>query len=249
MHELLKLGRPLVAIDLETTSAEVNNARIVQIAYLKYEVDGRIKSYNQLVNPRYPIAPNAVEVHGISQEMVKDQPSFEDISYNILDDLVGVDFAGYNVVFDLQILIAEFNRISVKFHTVGSNIIDGYKLWTALRPRSLSDAVKEWTGEDPKNAHDALADIQMTMGVIESQAKEITLEDDPVRQLGKMGFPTLVDLAGKFGRREDGEIVFQFSKHKGEIARKYPDFLKWMMRSDFSLETKWWCKKIQGMGR
>ena len=252
LHKVLNLERPLVALDLETTSADITNARIVQIAYIKYETDGEVKTYNQFLNPKYPISSEASEVHGITQKDVENEPTFQEIAENIIKDLVNVDFAGYNVVFDLQILIAEFSRIKVKFHTVGANIIDGFKLWIALRPRTLSDAVREFTDDIPKDAHDALADIEMTMRVIKGQLAEaerehkISYENEvsPVKQLGKMGFPSMVDLAGKFGRDEEGQIIFQFGKHKGLLAKNFPDFLHWMLRSDFSLETKWWTKKI-----
>lgn len=251
----IPLKRPLMVVDLETTNANVNTARIVQIAYQRYSHDGislRCKRYNHLVNPESIIDPGAIETHHITPEMVQDQPTFADLAPKLINDFMDTDFAGYNVGFDLQILINEFRKLHMGFNSTQASIIDGYKLWIRLRPRTLSDAIEYWAGRKPQDAHDAAADVHMTSEIIQAQYEDIQnkrlLEHDPsktiVEQLSELSFPNRVDLSGKFIRDDDGEIIFNFSQNKGAKAKSNPGFLRWMLRNDFPLETKLWVRNI-----
>ena len=252
----LDLERPFVVIDLETTSDDVNTARIVQIAYQRYFRDPgdsslTVRKYVQYVNPTVKIIPEAIEAHGITDEMVRGKPTFEDLSEKLYEDLQDVDFGGYNVSFDLQILVAEFGRLRQFLDTTQADIVDGYKLWIKLRPRTLSDAVREFLGTEPENAHDALADVEMTAGVLEQQRREAVSKrlinpekPNMIRQLSELSFPNRVDLAGKFVRDENGDIRFTFGAHVGMLARERINYLQWMRNQDFPIETKLWCRKI-----
>ena len=67
-----KLDKDLVFFDLESTGADVVNDRILQIAMIKYSPDGSEPvEHEMLINPQYPIKPDAVKVHGITVDIQK----------------------------------------------------------------------------------------------------------------------------------------------------------------------------------
>ena len=107
----LQLTRPIAFIDLETTGVTVSTDRIVEIAIVKISPDGSKVVKRKLVNPLMPIPAGASAVHGISDEMVKDAPTFKQIANEVKQFLENCDLGGYNSNrFDIPMLIEEFLR-------------------------------------------------------------------------------------------------------------------------------------------
>src|SRR6056297_2513565 len=107
----LNLKRPIVFFDLETTGINISHDRIVEISYLKIFPDGKEISKTERVNPTIPINEKATEIHGISDEDVKDCPTFQEIAKNIAKEFEGCDLAGFNSNnFDIPLLAEEFLR-------------------------------------------------------------------------------------------------------------------------------------------
>src|SRR5438128_9654440 len=107
----MRLKRPLCFFDLETTGADKAKDRIVEITIAKLDPDGTIDTRTRRVNPQMPIPPGATEVHGISDDDVKDCPTFKQIAQGIMDFLRDSDIAGYNSnTFDIPLLYQEFFR-------------------------------------------------------------------------------------------------------------------------------------------
>ena len=101
----LKLKRPIVFIDLETTGINVSSDRIVEISALKIHPNGKEQWLNTRVNPEMPIPEKATEIHGISDEDVAGSPTFKEIAKNVAVFLEGCDLAGYNAIkFDIPVL-------------------------------------------------------------------------------------------------------------------------------------------------
>ena len=93
---MLQLTRPLAVIDLETTGVNLGSDRIVEIAIVKIMPDGKKIVKRKLINPEMPIPPTSTEVHGITNEMVKDAPSFRQAANELKQFLDNCDLAGYN---------------------------------------------------------------------------------------------------------------------------------------------------------
>jgi len=72
----MKLTKPIIYFDIESTGVETETARIVELACIKYNPDGTQEEKTILVNPGIPIPKEASDVHGITDEMVKDKPVF-----------------------------------------------------------------------------------------------------------------------------------------------------------------------------
>lgn len=166
----MKLTRPLVVFDLETTGVSVYTDRIVQMAFVKLLPDGSRKEWQTLVNPGREIPPGASAIHGITDDMVRGAPRFFDLARKVEAGISGCDLAGYNAVrFDWPMLRQEFERVGIHFSE--PIILDAMKVFHRFAPRDLGAAVQTYCGRNHEKAHDALSDARATLDVIEAQVK------------------------------------------------------------------------------
>ncbi|WP_165227485.1 3'-5' exonuclease [Aquisphaera insulae] len=244
MSRSLRLERPLVVLDLETTGKRVESDRIVEISALKLSPDGARRGHTRRLNPGIPIPPEATKVHGITDVDVSHERTFAEIARGLADYLEGCDLCGFNVWrFDLRILIAEFRRVDVPFTMAGRHVIDPMRIYHRREPRDLAAALRFYCGREHEEAHRAEADVLAALRVLEAQVERY--EDLPLTVSGlhrTMGYPDVVDPDGKFVRDETGTVVFGFGKHLGkpvgEVAKTDPSFLDWMLGRDFNEEAK-----------
>jgi DNA polymerase III subunit epsilon len=244
MLKNIRLDRPLVVLDLETTGTRVQTDRIVEISLLKLLPDGTNQIKTRRLNPGIPIPAEASAIHGITDADVASEPSFRQIARGLVAHLDGCDLCGYNVWnFDLKMLVNEFKRAEVSFSVEGRRILDPCRIFHKREPRDLTAALKFYCRMEHEGAHGAEADVLAALLVMDSQVDHY--EDLPrtIPELHfAMDYPDTVDPDGKFVRREDGVIVFTFSDHNGkavdDVARTDPGFLEWILRKDFSDEAK-----------
>ncbi|HEX5155012.1 MAG TPA: 3'-5' exonuclease [Parafilimonas sp.] len=239
----LQILHPLAVIDLETTGIDLATDKIVEIAIVKLMPDGAIQKKRKLVNPQKPIPLASSNVHGITDEMVKDAPAFKQIANEIKQFLNNCDLGGYNSNrFDIPMLVEEFLRAGLDFSMEGRKLIDVQKIFHTMEQRTLSAAYKFYCNKVLDNAHSAEADASATLEVLHAQ-----IERYP--QLG-VTIETILNCIGEddcvdFARRMvivDGVEIFNFGKHKGkvvaEILKIEPQYYDWMMKGDFPLNTK-----------
>ena len=244
MLKNIRLERPLVVLDLETTGIKVQIDRIVEISTLKLLPDGNNKIHTRRLNPGIPIPAQATAIHGITDADVANEHSFEEIAPRLATYLEGCDLCGYNIWnFDLRMLVNEFKRAEVPFSVEGRHIIDPCRIFYRREPRDLTAALKFYCRMEHDGAHGAAADVLAALLVLDSQVERY--EDLPrtIPELhDAMEYPDIVDPDGKFVRREDGVIVFAFKPHTDrpvdEVARTDPGFLEWIIKKDFSDEAK-----------
>lgn len=247
MIKNITLERPLVFFDLETTGTDIAHDRIVEISISKYMPDGSYTIKTRRFNPGIPIPPEATAVHGISDEDVKDEPLFAKLAPSLALILTGCDLAGYNILrFDLPLLAEEFLRSNVDLpFDENTKTVDAMKIFHKYERRDLTAAVKFYCGEDHSQAHAAEADVIATESVLSAQIDRYGLPNDieSLHDISTEGI-NRVDLAGNFMRDENGTICFSFGKHKGKPTSTEPEYLNWMLRSDFPSETKIIIKKL-----
>ncbi len=240
---MLHLKKPLAFIDLETTGTNLGTDRIIEIAIVKHLPDGNRSQKRRLINPEMPIPAQSTEIHGITDEMVKDAPTFKQVAQELKQMLDGCDIAGYNSNrFDIPLLVEEFIRVEVDFDMKGRRMLDVQRIFHLMEPRTLSAAYKFYCEKTLENAHSAEADAQATAEILESQLKRYpTLGDSVDSVLKAIGEEVIVDFARRFGF-ENGVEVFNFGKHKGrpvsDVLRAEPQYYDWMMRGDFPRHTK-----------
>jgi DNA polymerase-3 subunit epsilon len=240
----LNLKRPIVFIDLETTGVNVGSDRIVEIALLKVNPNGSKETRRYLVNPTIPIPAEACRVHHISDDDVKNCPTFKDVAKEIHTFIGGCDFAGYNSnKFDIPLLIEEFTRAEVFFDLSIRRLIDVQNIFHKMEQRTLGAAYKFYCDKDLSNAHSAEADATATYEVLMAQlGKYGSLQNDVDFLSDFSSVQRNVDLAGRIVRNEKGEEVFNFGKHKGkrvgDVLKADPSYYDWMMKGDFATNTK-----------
>lgn len=242
--QLIKLEKPLVIFDLETTGLSVNLDRIIEIAYLKIMPDGVILKGDLLLNPGINIPAEAMAIHGISDDQVKDQPIFKAKAQELWDIFNDCCYSGFNVFsFDLPMLKREFLRVGMDFDYSGAKIIDSKIIYHFMEPRTLSAAYRFYCQKEHVEAHNALADVEAAAKILTKQLEKYSeIRDwDFIYKIHHASDDRFVDNDRKFYWR-GGEAYFSFSKHKdrslAEIAEKDPGFLNWILSADFSEETK-----------
>lgn len=241
----LNLKNPLVFFDLETTGIDIVHDRIVEISFLKVYPDGSKDCKTRRINPEIPIPPEATSIHGISDDDVKDCPTFRMVAKSLAAQIEGCDLAGYNSNrFDIPLLAEEFLRAGVNIDLCRRKFIDVQTIFHKMEQRTLSAAYKFYCGKILEDAHTAEADTIAAYEVLKAQLDRYpdVLQND-VEFLSKYSsFTKNVDFAGRVIYNDEGKEVINFGKHKGktveEVLRKEPSYYDWIMKGDFSLNTK-----------
>ena len=248
----LKLSRPLIFFDLETTGLDVSKDHILELSYIKVFPDGREEKETLRIKPAdmlgnvIPIPAKTTAVHGITDADVKDCPTFKECAETLFNNVFkDCDLAGYNSNrFDIPLLVEEFLRAGVNVDMSGVRFIDVQNIYHKLEKRTLAAALKFYCGKELVDAHHASADTEATYDVLQAQLDHYPeeLENDVTflsefSMLGKN-----VDLAGRVALDEDGKEIFTFGKHKNErvedVVHKDPNFFNWIRQGDFPLNTK-----------
>lgn len=233
---MIKLERPLVFLDLETTGTDTANDRIVDVALLRRDPGGMEGTFSSLVDPGVPIPVEASEVHHITDDMVRGQPTFKELAAKLLAFMDGADLGGFNVgKFDIPMLAAEFKRAGFEFSTKDRRVLDAFTIFQRKEPRNLSAAYKFYCGKNLEGAHRAEADAKASFEIFEAQLEkydDLPRGFDELSQLLNAKDPRFVDSERKFMWR-NGQASFAFGKHRGlsleEVAKRDPGYLDWLM--------------------
>ena len=240
---MLQLTKPLAFIDLETTGVNLATDRIIEIAIVKVLPDGKRSAKRKLINPQMSIPKQSSDIHGITNEMVKDAPTFREVAQELKQMLDGCDIAGYNSNrFDIPMLVEEFLRAEVDFDMKGRRLIDVQNIFHKMEQRTLSAAYKFYCNKALDGAHSAEIDATATHEILIAQLErypDLGTSVDSVLKL--IGEEPIVDFARRF-IMENGIEIFNFGKYKGrsvaEVLRTEPQYYDWMMKGDFPQYTK-----------
>ncbi|MDH5379272.1 MAG: 3'-5' exonuclease [Cyclobacteriaceae bacterium] len=254
MH--LNLKNPLVIFDLETTGTNVVSDRIVEISLLKISVNNSTETKTLRINPEMPIPLESSIIHGIYDADIADAPTWKQMAKSVFDFIKGADLAGFNVIkFDIPLLAEEFLRVDIPFDVSKRKVIDAQRIFHLMEKRTLSAAYKFYCNKDLNNAHSAEADTVATYEVLKSQiafyenqkvvdisGKEIGQIKNDMDMLDSITRMDSVDLANRLTKNNQGQIVFNFGKYKGQVVtdvlKKDVGYYDWMMKGDFALDTK-----------
>ena len=252
----LNLSKPLAFFDLETTGTNITHDRIVEMAIIKVMPHGERLTFVKRINPERAIPKEASFIHGIYDKDVKDAPIFKMIAKEVANFLQGCDLAGFNVWrFDIPMLVESFLRAGVDFNIEHRKVVDAQKIFHLMEKRNLTAAYQFYCNNKLTKAHNAMADTEATVAVLEAQIAHY--EDQPVtdgtgRQLGviknditqlhALTATPILDFAGRLAYDAQGTAVFNFGKHKGkpviQVLQQEPTYYDWMMKRDFALDTK-----------
>jgi DNA polymerase-3 subunit epsilon len=252
----LKLIRPLVVFDIESTGVSPRKDRIIELAAIKLMPDGEEISKCWLMNPGVPIPPETTAIHGISDEIVKDCPTFADKAEEIFEFFRGCDLSGFNADrFDIPCLEEEFARVGMAFAPSARKHVDVQRIYHKKEPRDLSAAVRFYLGRNHDGAHGAEADTRATLEVLKAQMakySDLPATVDEMDEYLVPHDPMNADRAGTL-RWKDGELTINFGKKKGESLKKLllnePNYLKWILKGDFDTEVRMIIKDLLDNGR
>jgi len=236
------MPNPWVYFDLEGTGPDAYHDRIVEMCFVER---GSIEpTLSTRVNPGRPIPAEVTEVHGISTADVAGLPPFSEWAAQVQELVDGRVLVGYNLIRYDTILIDRELRMAGqpglqrdRHGKICQPEVDLYGIWQRMEPRRLATAAKRFGGTDLENAHSADADTVVLPAILEGQLAEWGL-DASIEKLAELSRPEgFIDRDGKFVRREDGVVVLNFSKNRGQPVHADPSFLEWMLGKDFSPET------------
>lgn len=242
------MSKIMIAFDVETTGKNPDTDQIVEISMVLYEA-GKEETYNQLIRPDIPISKGAQAVHGISMEDVAEMPGFAQVADEIEEFLGKAEvFVGYNVQFDIRCVEKEFERIGREIDFDSQLVVDPFRIWQSLEPRSLTDAYRRFVGKELENAHSAQADVQAAVDVLRGIRRTFNLEETSWEELAKMTNPDKDLWIGPSHQFVwcAGEVVFGFGKYNGrplvEVATRDSGYLRWIQGANFPPHVKSLCK-------
>ena len=240
----LKLHKPLCVFDLETTGVQVAKDRIVEISILKVNPDGSRESKTWLVNPGMPIPPETSAIHGITDEKVKDAPTFKEIASKVMDMISGTDLGGFNSNrFDVPLLAEELLRAGFDFDLSKFKLVDAQTIFHKMEPRNLTAAYQFYCKKELVNAHSAEADVLATFEVLDAQVGHYDDLPNDIASLSEISSHNkFADLAGFIAFDKEDKETFTFGKYKGqrvkEVFQKDLGYYGWIQNADFPLYTK-----------
>jgi len=240
----LKLNKPICFFDLETTGINVASDRIVEISILKVFPNGNKESHTWRVNPEMPIPKVVTAIHGITDEMVADEPTFKALAPKVYALIKDSDLGGFNSNrFDIPLLAEELLRAEIDFDLKKALSVDVQTIFHKKEKRTLEAAYKFYCDKSLENAHSASADTLATYEVLLSQLERYEdLENDVSSLASFSSHKQFADFAGFIGFTKDGDEVFSFGKHKGvlveDVLEKEPGYYGWILNADFPLYTK-----------
>jgi DNA polymerase III subunit epsilon len=261
---MFQLDRDLIFFDVETTGLHVIRDRIIQIAMIKYKKIGGTEELNLMINPGIPISEEAYQVHRISNEMLKNKPTFLQVAPQIFEFVKGADFAGYNSNrFDVPILMEEMSRCNLDLDIDNRRLIDVQRIFYRMEPRNLRAAYQFYCNKELENAHDAMADIKATVevlhGMLDKYKGTDLINDDgsvnskPIQNDVQMlhdftNDVKIIDATQRLKYNDQGEVVFAFGKYLGQLVGKtlYEDrnYFYWIQEKEFSFQVKELVKKL-----
>lgn len=244
----LNLKKPIIVFDLETTGLDMVKDRIIQISYIKVQPNGTEERENLFVNPGKSIPADVAALTGISDDDVKEAPTFKEIAAHLNETFKGCDFAGFNSNhFDIPMLAEEFLRVGIDFDFSKCRLIDAQTIFHKMERRNLAAAYKFYCGremEEDFTAHRADNDTEATYRVLMGELDKYNPEtqEDPNHHLpndmdtlaefskvndnvdfaGRIVWKTMLDKEGKPLTDKDGNPrkveTFNFGKYKGRAV-------------------------------
>ncbi len=240
----LKLTRPIIFFDLETTGTDPSRDRIVEMSFIKVLENGDKEIKTRRINPGMPIPKESSAVHGITDEDVALEATFAQVAKSLKGWIEGCDLAGYNSnKFDVPMLVEEFLRSGIDIDLSDVKLVDVQNIFHKKEQRTLSAAYKFYCDKEIVNAHSAQADIEATYEVLLAQLERYDDLEGTVEFLSNFSrMNRNVDFAGRIILDDSNRPIFNFGKHKGrlvtDILTREPSYYDWIMRGDFTLDTK-----------
>jgi len=240
----IELKRNLIVLDIESTGVNFVKDKIVELFLLKIKPNGEQVEYLQRFNPGVVMTNEVIAIHGITNEMVANEPSFAEKAKEIMAFIGDADLAGFNSnKFDVPMLMEELGRCNIDLEVEKRKLIDVQRIFHKMEPRNLEAAYQFYCNKTLKDAHTAKADTVATWEILVAQTEKYNDLEKTVDALHKFtSDETTLDLSGRIVLNNEKAPVFNFGKYKNHLVKdvflKEPSYYDWMMNADFSMQTK-----------
>lgn len=240
----LTLKKPIIFFDLETTGINITQDRIVEISVIKVMPNGEEIRRTRRINPEMPIPKESTDIHHITDEDVKDAPTFRQVAKSLAQMFAGADIAGFNSNrFDIPMLDQEFQRADVDFDFSKARFVDVQTIFHKKEPRNLVAAYRFYCGKNLEEAHSANADTEATYEVLKAQLDHYPDLPREIEKLADFSSQNRnVDFMGRLIYDDQQREVINFGKYKGKVAeevlRRDTGYYDWIMKGDFTKNTK-----------
>lgn len=247
----LKLTKPIVFFDLETTGVRIATDRIVEISILKVFPNGNKESKTWLVNPEVEIPQESSDIHGITNEKVVAEPTFKELAPQVSEMIADADLAGFNSNrFDIPLLAEELMRAGIDFDMKNRKAVDVQVIFHKKEQRTLSAGYQFYCGKELEGAHGAEADTNATYEILLAQLDKYDDIENTVDALSAYStHGERADFAGFILMNDKQQEIFSFGKYKGrtveDVFKENPGYHNWMQNADFPLYTKKVLKEIK----
>lgn len=238
----------VIVIDTETTGIAKDTDQIIELC-IQYGLEPDAPSTTWLFKPTIPIPASSTAIHGITDDHVKDAPSFKETAPALTDIFAQAQvIIGYNVGFDLEIIAAEyvryFGRQAAPDWTT-KTVIDAYKLWQQMEPRRLTDAYRKFVGGELENAHSATADVRATGDIVMGMLGNFDLFGKDWSEIELLANPDRMRWLGSSRHLQwnGDEVVIGFGKNQGKSVFKVEvGYLRWIIKNEFPEHVKIICQ-------
>jgi DNA polymerase-3 subunit epsilon len=257
----------VLVFDVETTGTDRRRDQVIELC-VQYGLEGGTNRIWRF-RPSVPMSPGAQAVHGISIEDLEDCPPFAACADEIFEVFTEARvIIGYNLAFDIDMLQAEYERLSrppPDFCGEGASkkqIVDAFRLWQQYEPRSLQHAHLRFVGDSFAAAHSASADVAATGRVLQGMIERFGLAGRDWQDVAKACDPegrlapnrsSWVGPSKHLQWNDAGVIVMTFGKYTGTslhaVAIEHGDYLRWVMDKDFPAHVVEVCRRAVELAR
>jgi len=209
-----------VCVDIEATGLDLIEDRIVEIGICVFDENGITEQYETLVNPKRVIPEETIKIHHITNDMVVDQPSIEDILPHCLKMLKGHTIVGHGIAFDINMIAQEAKRHQIPCTIEKQTSIDTLRLARLYgdSPTNSLEALRIHFNIEQEGAHRAMNDVIVNIAVYHQLAKQF-----------KSTHALLQRLKSPIKLK-----AMPLGKHKGRLFPDIPiDYLYWAAHQKF----------------
>jgi DNA polymerase III epsilon subunit family exonuclease len=214
-----------VALDVETTGLKPSRQRVIEIAIVRYR-DGQAKrSFETLLNPERGIPEFITRLTTITNEHVREAPTFAQVADEIVEFIGDSLIIGHNVGFDIGFLNAELGRvdrqplINERLDTMGMAV----RFLRSLRKPSL-DRVADAVGLSPRRVHRAGGDARLTAEVafrlVQEARRQGVTTLDQMKASARVATPRVRDDVGRARAVMDRSLAHAMPKKTGVYLMK-----------------------------
>ena len=204
-----------VAFDLETTGLSPTSDEIVEIGAVRVENGVITDRFQTYINPGIPMPEDAQRVNGITDDMLADAPTLDEV-FPAFAKFIGDDvLCAHNAQFDMKFIIAAAQYLKHDFLNQCADSLAAARIYYAELPNKKLVTVAKAAGHKIKNAHSAVDDAEAVAAIIKAMLPIAQAKDVIVTLI-----PRIVELLNISSPMKQTEIVAALTDYQPTDVRK-----------------------------